>query len=59
PAIFGGDDNLTIPLHDFGTVESGSHTLDIWVEGIVSGCNPGFLGIWRATITVITSESQA
>ena len=30
PAIFGGDDALTIPLHDFGTVESGSHTLDIW-----------------------------
>ncbi|MDQ3966764.1 MAG: HYR domain-containing protein [Thermoproteota archaeon] len=51
-----GDDSRTIPPYDLGPVESGSHTLDIWVEGIPGGCNNGFLAIWGATVTVITSE---
>ena len=54
PAL--GDDTLTIPPHDFGTVESGSHTLDIWVEGIPGGCNVGHLSAWGGTLTVITSQ---
>jgi hypothetical protein len=51
-----GDDSRTIPPYDFGTVESGSHTLDIWVEGIQGGCNQGYLSAWSGTLTVITSE---
>jgi hypothetical protein len=51
-----GDDSRTIPPYDFGTVESGSHTLDIWVEGIQGGCNQGYLSAWEGTLTVITSE---
>jgi len=51
-----GDDSRTIPPYDFGTVESGSHTLDIWVEGIQGGCNQGTLYAWMGTLTVITSE---
>ena len=52
-----GDDTRTIPAYDLGPVESGSHTLDIWVEGIPGGCNQGQLFAWGGTLTVITSEA--
>ena len=52
-----GDDSRTIPPYDLGPVESGSHTLDIWVEGIPGGCNQGQLFAWGGTLTVITSEA--
>ncbi len=51
-----GDDTRTILPYDLGPVESGSHTIDIWVEGIPGGCNQGSLYAWGGTLTVITSE---